>query len=213
MGHCGKRVEKEGGERGIYKTTDGGVTWNSILKLDEHTGVNDIIIDPRNKEVLYASAFQRRRHDYAYVSGGSGSGIYKSVNGGKSWEKANTGLPTTDKGRIGLAISPADPEYIYAVVEAAKDAGFYRSTNRGASWQKMSSHQTGGNYYNEVIADPKDHDKVYTMGYAISVSVDGGKNFKTIGDKSKHVDNHALWINQSNINHMINGSDGGIYET
>jgi photosystem II stability/assembly factor-like uncharacterized protein len=204
---------KEGGERGVYKTTDGGKTWEQVLKIDEHTGVNDLIMDPRNPEVLYASAFQRRRSDYAYVSGGPGSGIFKSTNGGKTWDKANNGLPSADKGRIGLAISPADPEYIYAIVEAAKEAGTYRSTNRGASWQKMSGHQTGGNYYNEIIADPLNRETVYTMGYAISISTDGGKNFKPIGEKSKHVDNHALWVNPLNTNHMINGCDGGIYET
>jgi photosystem II stability/assembly factor-like uncharacterized protein len=203
---------KEGGERGVYKTTDGGKTWTQVLKLDEHTGVNDLIMDPRNSEVLYASAFQRRRHDFAYISGGPGSGMHKTVDGGKTWSKINTGLPD-DKGRIGLAISPADPEYIYAIVEASKDAGFYRTTNRGTSWQKMSSHQTGGNYYNEVIADPKDPNRVYTMGYGISVSDDGGKTFRPIGEKSKHVDNHSLWINPKDTNHMINGCDGGLYET
>lgn len=204
---------KEGGERGVYKTVDGGKTWTQVLKIDEHTGVNDLIMDPRKSDVLYASAFQRRRHDYAYVSGGPGSGIYKTADGGKTWEKANAGLPSGDKGRIGLAISPADPEYIYAIVEAAKDAGFYRTTNRAASWQKMSSHQTGGNYYNEVIADPKNPNRVYTMGYAIDVSDDGGRSFRPIGEKSKHVDNHSLWVNPKNTNHMINGCDGGLYET
>ncbi|MBS1542036.1 MAG: glycosyl hydrolase, partial [Bacteroidetes bacterium] len=204
---------KEGGERGVYKTTDGGKTWNLALKLDEHTGANDLVMDPRNSSVLYASAHQRRRHDFGYVSGGPGSGIYKTTDGGATWDKANTGLPSGDKGRIGLAISPANPEFIYAIVEASKDAGFYRSTNRGASWVKMSDHQTGGNYYNEVIADPKNPNRVYTMGYAISVSDDGGKTFKPIGEKSKHVDNHALWINPNNTNHMLNGCDGGIYET
>jgi len=204
---------KEGGERGAYKTNDGGKTWTQVLKIDDNTGVNDIILDPRNPDRLYASAYQRRRHDYGYVSGGPGSGMYKTSDGGKTWEKANTGLPADDKGRIGLAISPADPEYIYAIVEAGKDAGFYRSTNRAASWTKMSGHQTGGNYYNEVIADPIDPNRVYTMGYAISVSDDGGKTFKPIGEKSKHVDNHALWVNPANTNHMINGCDGGIYVT
>ena len=204
---------KEGGERGVYKTTDGGKTWTQILKVDDNTGANDIIMDPRNPEVLYAAMYQRRRHDFGYISGGPGSGIYKSTDGGKTWDKANTGLPKEDKGRIGLAISPADPEYIYAVVESSKDAGFYRSTNHGASWSKMSDHQTGGNYYNEVIADPKNPHQVYTMGYAISVSDDGGKNFKPIGEKSKHVDNHVLWVNPINTAHMLNGCDGGIYET
>lgn len=204
---------KEGGERGVYKTTDGGKTWNQVLKIDQYTGVNDIVMDPRDPNILYASAHQRMRSDYAYVSGGPGSGMYKTTNGGTQWDKVNNGLPTSDMGRIGLAISPADPEYIYAIVEAAKDEGFYRSTTQGAKWEKMSSHQTGGNYYNEVIADPKNKDRVYTMGYAISVSDDGGKNFRSIGEDAKHVDNHALWVNPANTNHMRNGCDGGIYET
>lgn len=204
---------KEGGDRGVYKTTDGGKTWTQVLKIDDNTGVNDIIMDPRNSDVVYASAFQRRRHDYGMLSGGPNSGMHKTTDGGKTWDKINNGLPSGDKGRIGLAISPADPEVIYAILEAAKDGGFYRSTNRGASWQKMSSHETGGNYYNEVIADPKDPNTVYTMGYAISISNDGGKNFRPIGENSKHVDNHALWVNPNDTRHMINGCDGGIYVT
>lgn len=204
---------KEGGERGVYKTTDAGKTWTQVLKIDDYTGVNDIVMDPRNPDVLYAAAFQRMRSDFAYVSGGPGSGMYKTIDGGKTWDKINSGLPSADKGRIGLAISPADPEYIYAVMEASKESGFYRSTNRGASWQKMSSHHTGGNYYNEVIADPKDPNTVYVMGYSIDISTDGGKNFRPIGEKSKHVDNHALWVNPNNTRHMINGCDGGIYVT
>jgi len=204
---------KEGGERGVYKSTDGGKTWEAALKIDEHTGVNDIILDPRNPDVLYAAAYQRRRSDYAYVGGGPGSGMYRSNDAGKNWEKINNGLPTADIGRIGLAISPANPEYIYAIIEAAKDEGFYRTTTRGAKWEKMSNHQTGGNYYNEVIADPLNKDKVYTMGYAISVSHDGGRTFAPIGERSKHVDNHSLWVNPNDPNHMRNGCDGGIYET
>jgi photosystem II stability/assembly factor-like uncharacterized protein len=205
---------KEGGERGVYKTEDGGKTWSQVLKIDEHTGVNDVVMDPRQPDVLYASAFQRRRHDYAYVSGGPGSGMYKTTDGGKNWNKINTGLPTSEMGRIGLAISPVNPDYVYAIVEAAKgEGGFFRTTNRGASWNKMSSHQTGGNYYNEVIADPKNAERVYTMGYAISVSNDGGKSFQSIGENSKHVDNHALWVDPTNTNHLLNGCDGGIYET
>ena len=205
---------KEGGERGVYKTTNSGKTWTQILKIDEHTGVNDIAMDPRNPDILYAAAFQRRRHDYAYISGGPGSALYRSLDGGASWEKLTNGLPSGDKGRIGLAVSPANPDFVYAIVEAtSKEAGFYRSTNRGASWQKMSSHQTGGNYYNEVVADPVNPNKVYTMGYAVSISEDGGRNFRPIGENSKHVDNHALWVNPKNTQHMINGCDGGIYET
>lgn len=204
---------KSGGERGVYKTADCGKTWTQTLKIDDFTGVNDIIMDPRDHNVLYAAAYQRMRSDYAYIGGGPGSGMYKTTDGGKSWEKINNGLPGSDMGRIGLAISPADPEYIYAIVEAAKDEGFYRSTTRGAKWEKMSDHQTGGNYYNEVIADPQDANTVYTMGYAISISNDGGRTFRPIGEPGKHVDNHALWVNPANSNHMRNGCDGGIYET
>ncbi len=126
----------KGGERGLYKTTDGGSTWSAVLKVDEHTGVNDIQMDPRNPEVIYASTFQRRRHVFTYVGGGPGSGLHKSTDGGITWEKINKGLPTTELGRIGLAISPANPEIIYAIVEAAgKKGGFYASLNRGATWE------------------------------------------------------------------------------
>lgn len=205
---------KEGGERGLYKTTDGGKTWEQILKIYEYTGINDIAMDPRNPDVLYAAAYQRMRHDYMYVSGGPGSGIHKSIDGGKTWEKANNGLPSVDKGRIAIAISPADPEYIYAMVEAAKgESGFYRSTNRGASWEKRSNHNTGGNYYSEIVPDPVDRDKIFSMSTFMQVSEDGGKTFRMAGEKHKHVDNHVLWIDPKNTNHMLNGCDGGIYET
>jgi photosystem II stability/assembly factor-like uncharacterized protein len=205
---------KEGGERGLYKTVDGGKTWEQILKVDEFTGVNDVAMDPRNPDVLYAAAYQRMRHDYMYVSGGPGSGIYKSVDGGKTWDKANNGLPSVDKGRIAISISPADPEYIYAMVEAAKgESGFYRSTTRGASWEKRSSHNTGGNYYTEIVLDPVDREKIYSMSTFMQVSTDGGKTFRMAGEKHKHVDNHVLWIDPKNTNHLLNGCDGGIYET
>ncbi|MGB5464365.1 MAG: glycosyl hydrolase, partial [Aureibaculum sp.] len=130
----------KGGERGLYKTTDGGNTWKALLTVDEHTGVNDVVMDPRDPDVLYASTFQRRRHVYTYVGGGPGSGMHKSTDGGLTWHEINKGLPEVELGRIGLAISPADPEIIFAIVEAADDkSGFYASTNRGASWEKRSS--------------------------------------------------------------------------
>ena len=136
----------EGGERGIYKTTDGGKNWERIFHVSDNTGFADIIMDPRNPDVLYAAAHQRRRHVFTYIGGGPESGIYKSVDGGTTWEKVNKGLPKVEKGRIGLAISPADPEYIYAIVEAAEGkGGFFVSTNRAASWQKQSKTTTSGN--------------------------------------------------------------------
>ncbi len=203
-----------GGDRGVYKTTDGGENWEKILEIDEHTGVSEIVMDPRNPDVLYASAHQRRRHVFTYIGGGPGSGLYKTTDGGKNWEKINKGLPTVDLGRIGLAISPADPEVIYAIVEAAQGkGGFYRSTNRGAGWERRGSHTTSGNYYQEIIADPKDPDVVYSMDTWFSVSTDGGKTFSVVGEDTKHVDNHAMWIDPHNTDHWLLGCDGGIYET
>ncbi|MDX1471370.1 MAG: glycosyl hydrolase, partial [Flavobacteriaceae bacterium] len=204
----------KGGDRGVYKSIDGGETWENVLEIDEHTGVTDLIMDPRDPNVLYAAAHQRRRHVYTYVGGGPGSGLYKTVDGGKTWEKAQKGLPTVELGRIGLAISPADPEILYAIVEAADDeGGFYKSTNRGASWQKQSDYSTSGNYYQRIFADPENPDKVYAMNVWMVVSNDGGKTFKQVGEDYKHVDNHVMWIDPANTNHWLVGCDGGIYET
>jgi photosystem II stability/assembly factor-like uncharacterized protein len=204
----------EGGDRGLYKTEDGGKTWTSIIEVDEHTGVNDVVMDPRDSNVLYASTHQRRRHVFTYVGGGPGSGLHKSVDGGKTWAKVQKGLPNEELGRIGLAISPANPEIIYAIVEAANGkGGFFASTNRGASWEKRSSHVTSGNYYQEIVTDPVDENTVYSMDTWMSVTHDGGKTFKMVGEDTKHVDNHCMWINPHNNNHWVVGCDGGIYET
>ena len=204
----------KGGDRGLYKTIDGGETWDTVLYIDPHTGVNDVIMDPRNPEVLYASTLQRRRHVYTYVGGGPGSGLHKSTDGGKSWQKIQKGLPSEELGRIGLAISPADPEYIYAIVEAANGkGGFYRSTNRGASWEKRSGHSTSGNYYQEIIPDPEHPNRIYSMDTWMKVSHDGGKTFKNVGEDTKHVDNHCMWIDPKHTDHWLVGCDGGIYET
>lgn len=203
-----------GGDRGVYKTMDGGETWNLILELDEHTGVNEIVMDPRDPDVMYATAFQRRRHVFTYLGGGPGSGIYKTVDGGQNWEKAQKGLPSVDLGRIGLSISPADPEYIYAIVEAAQDkGGLYRSKDRGASWHKRGGYSSSGNYYQEIITDPKDRDKLFAMDTWMQYSVDGGKTFSNVGEDFKHVDNHCIWIDPEDTDHFMAGCDGGIYET
>lgn len=206
---------KEGGERGVYKTTDGGKTWERVLFISDDTGISEIVMDPRNPDVLYAAAHQRRRHVFTYVGGGPESGIHKTTDGGKTWEKVNKGLPKEDIGRIGLAISPANPEFIYAIVEAANDknGGFYRSNNRGASWEKRGDYSTSGNYYQEIICDPKNPEKVYAMDTWLHHTEDGGKTFKKTGEKHKHVDNHCIWINPNNTNHFLIGTDGGIYET
>ncbi|WP_339816282.1 glycosyl hydrolase [uncultured Imperialibacter sp.] len=205
---------KEGGERGVYKTEDGGKTWTAVLTVDEHTGVTDMVMDPRDPKVIYAAAMQRRRHVFTYIGGGPGSGMYKTTDGGQSWSKINKGLPTVDMGRIGLTISPANPEVIYAIVEAAQNkGGFFRSTNRGASWEKRSDYTTSGNYYQEIFSDPVDPDKVYAMDVWFKVSKDGGKSFSVVGEDTKHVDNHVMWIDPADTEHWLVGCDGGVYET
>ncbi|MEO1022183.1 MAG: glycosyl hydrolase [Bacteroidota bacterium] len=204
----------EGGDRGLYKTTDGGKTWNNVLEISEHTGIHEVHMDPRDPDVIYAVAHQRRRHVFTYISGGPESAVYKSTDAGATFRKAMKGLPSGDVGRIGLDISPVNPDVVYAVVEAKTGkGGFYRSTDRGESWERRSSYTASGNYYNEVIADPVDVDLVYVMNTYAGVSDDGGKSFKNVGEANKHIDNHALWINPDDPNYLLNGNDGGVYES
>ncbi|MGB7295128.1 MAG: hypothetical protein WBC70_06010, partial [Candidatus Aminicenantales bacterium] len=203
-----------GGERGLYKTSDGGKTWKAILTVSEHTGVSEVHLDPRDPDVIYAVAHQRRRHVFTYISGGPESAIYKSKDGGENWEKIVKGLPSGDLGRIGLAISPADPEILYAIVEAEEDkGGFYRSTNRGASWEKRGGYYSSGNYYQEIVCDPKDPERVYSMDVYLQVTDDGGATWQNLGEQSKHVDNHAIWIDPHDTDYYLVGCDGGVYES
>lgn len=203
-----------GGDRGLYKTLDGGKKWKKILSISENTGVNNIIMDPRNPRVLYASSEQRRRHVFTKIGGGPETAVYKSTDAGESWEKLTSGLPTGDMGGMGLAISPVNPDIVYAIVEASEDAGgFYRSTDRGASWQKMSSHYAQGQYYNKIFCDPCDPDKVYSMETISHYTEDGGKTWTPLGNNKRHVDDHAFWIDPADTRHFLIGSDGGIYET
>lgn len=204
-----------GGDRGLYKTTDDGETWDKILDISENTGVTDIVFDPRNPDVLYCATYQRRRRVFTLVNGGPEAAIYKSSDAGKTWNKLSSGLPSADMGRIGLAISPANPDYIYAIIEAAGDAeGIYRSTNRGATWEKRSSYMsTSGQYYNRLYCDPHNPEKVFSMDTYSKYTVDGGKTWENVGNNHKHVDDHAMWIDPNDTDHLILGSDGGIYET
>ena len=203
-----------GGDRGVYKTTDGGKNWRAVLSIDEHTGVNDVVMDPSNPDVLYAAAFQRRRHVFTYISGGPGSAIYKSTDGGETWDKASAGLPSVDLGRIGLAVTAAKPDYVYAIVEAAQGkGGIFRTENGGINWEKRGSYSTSGNYYQEIIADPVDAEKLYIMDTWMRVSTDGGKSQSVVGEDTKHVDNHCMWIDPAQTSHWLVGCDGGIYET
>lgn len=202
-----------GGDRGLYKTTDGGKNWKKVLEISEHTGVNEVFIDPRNPDIMYANSWQRARKVWTFLGGGPESAIYKSIDGGETWFKSGKGIPGGDVGRIGMAISPVNPDILYAIIEASSGGGFYKSSNRGASWSKMSSQTTSGNYYQEIIADPHDVDRVYVMNTYNLVTNDGGKTFSSLGERNKHVDNHCLWVDPSDPNHYLAGCDGGIYET
>ncbi len=204
----------KGGERGLYKSVDGGKTWKLALEISEHTGVSDLLMDPRDPDTLIAAAYQRRRHVWTLINGGPESTIYKSTDGGENWRKVNRGLPSGDIGRIGLAQSIDQPDTVYAIVEAADGGGFYRSTDRGESWHKRSGYVSGSpQYYQEIIADPHDADRVYSMDTWMQVSPDGGKTWSGINERSKHVDNHALWIDPKNPEHLLAGCDGGLYES
>ncbi len=204
-----------GGDRGLYKSTDYGATWDSVLYISENTGVTDVIMDPRDPNVLYAASYQRRRHVWTLINGGPEGAIYKSTDAGKTWDKLKSGLPLGDIGRIGLAISPVNPDYIYAIVEAANDGtGFYRTTNRGASWEKMSAYKnTSAQYYSEIFCDPIDVNKIYLLDTFSQITSDGGKTFTPISTKGRHVDDHVFWINPKNPDHFLIGGDGGLYET
>jgi photosystem II stability/assembly factor-like uncharacterized protein len=205
---------KEGGERGLYRSKDGGKTWDLILETDENTGVNEVHIDPRNSEIMYATTHQRRRHVFTYVGGGLGSQIYKSYDAGENWQKLKVGLPSSIMGRIGMDISSVEPDYIYALIEAEKDQqGLYLSKDRGESWEKVNEYVTSGNYYQEVFCDPKDKNKVFFMDTWLHHTTDGGKTVLKTGEKSKHVDNHCIWIDPNDTDHWIVGCDGGVYET
>lgn len=205
----------DGGERGIYRSTDGGQTWEQTLAVSDKTGANDLVFDPRNPDIMYTAAYQRRRHVWTLINGGPESNIYKSVDGGKTWKKSGRGLPGGDKGRIGLAIAPSQPDTLYAIVELPNDkGGLYRSTNAGASWQRQSGYVSGSpQYYQEIIVHPHKPDVVYSNDTYLMRSTDGGKNFSRVGNAARHVDDHVTWIDPDHEGHLLVGGDGGLYES
>lgn len=208
---------KKGGERGLYKSTDGGKTWKKTLGDDEWIGVTDLVIDPRTPNRLYAATWQRHRNVAAYMGGGPGTALYKSEDGGESWEKLNQGLPKSNMGKIGLAISLQNPDVLYAAIELdRRTGGLYRSTNRGASWEKRSnavSGATGPHYYQELYACPHNFDRLYLMDVRIQVSDDGGKTFRRLKEEYKHSDNHAMAFRMDDPDYLLIGTDGGLYES
>ncbi|MCE1202878.1 MAG: YCF48-related protein [Bacteroidia bacterium] len=203
-----------GGDRGLYKTTDGGKTWERVLYISENTGVNHITIDPRNPDVLYATSEQRRRHFFTKIGGGPESAVYKTVDGGKTWNKLTNGLPSGHVGGGSIEVSPANPDIVYFIVEASDGkGGFYRSTNKGASWSKMSDYTSSGQYFNMIVPDPVNPDKVFALDVVSRVTYDGGRTWKNLGLNKRHVDDHCLWIDPRDTRHWTIGGDGGLYET
>ena len=206
-----------GGERGVYKTTDGGKTWTASLNEHEWTGVTDILIDPREPDRLYAATWQRHRSVAAYMGGGPNTAIYRSEDGGESWKKLSKGLPSGNKGKIGMAISPQQPDVVYAAIETnRREGGIYRSADRGESWERRSDTVSGGtgpHYYQELYASPHFFDHIYLMDVQTRVSTDGGSTFTTMNGNLKHSDHHAMAFRLDDPNYMLKGTDGGLYES
>ncbi len=204
-----------GGDRGLYKTTDGGDNWELILSVDEDTGINEFVVDPRDSNRIVASSYQRRRHVWVLINGGPGSGIHRTEDGGATWTEISAGLPGDNMGRIGLAGAPTDPDRIYAIIEANDDErGIYHSSDFGLSWEKRSGYMASSpQYYCELVVDPANPDRVYSLDTFTHISEDGGRSWNWLGIEHRHVDDHALWIDPDNTEHLIIGGDGGIYET
>ncbi|MEM9170816.1 MAG: glycosyl hydrolase [Pseudomonadota bacterium] len=207
----------KGGERGLYKTTDGGETWKNVLSAGEWTGVTDIVMDPRDPDRLYAATWQRHRTVAAYMAGGPETGIHVSEDGGETWRELTNGLPDDDKGKIGLAISPQNPDVVYAAIELKRrTGGIWRSADRGASWEKMSDTVSGGtgpHYYQELYASPHKFDRIYLVSNYSVVSDDGGATFRGVNLKNKHSDDHAIAFRPDDPDYVLFGSDGGLYES
>jgi len=206
-----------GGQRGVYKSTDGGKTWRRTLGDDQWTGATDLMMDPRNPEVLYAATWDRHRTVAALMGGGPGTGIFRSDDGGEHWTELSHGLPSSNLGKIGLALSPQNPDVLYAAIELDRKKGaVYRSEDRGASWSQMSETVSGGtgpHYYQELYASPHQFDLIYLMNVRVLVSDDGGKTFKNLTEKDKHSDNHAIVFRADDPDYMMLGTDAGIYES
>ncbi len=204
-----------GGDRGLYKTTDGGKTWKAILTISENTGVTDFVQDPSNPDTMYAASYQRRRHVFTLIDGGPESNIYKSTDAGATWTKLDkNGLPKEQMGRIGLALARNNPHIVYATIESTRKAGgFFRSKDAGANFEKMNDYVAQGQYYGEIFVDPNDDDRIYAADVWVKVSDDGGKTWRKLGETNKHPDNHVVWIDPANSDHLLVGCDGGLYES
>ena len=220
-----------GGDRGVYKTADGGATWKQVLKVDENTGANDLIMDPTNNKNLYASTYQRQRSQCCFNGGGPGSGIWKSTDAGETWTRVTNGLPQGSLGRIGLDVYRRSPNILYASIQAedavgaggrggggggaaaggsGAEGGLFRSEDAGASWHKVSSTNPRPMYFSQVRVDPNNPDRVYMGGVKMQMTVDGGKSMEGQASLAIHDDVHAIWIDPGNSNHVMIGTDGGV---
>lgn len=201
---------KAGGDRGIYKTSDGGQTWTRVLEAGPDAGGTDLVMDPSNNKVIYAATYQRRRASWGFNGGGPNSAIWKTVDAGRSWTKLENGLPAGDKGRIGLDVYRRNPNIVYARIEHPKEGGVYRSEDGGASWSKVSSTNPRPMYFSQIRIDPSDDKRIYVGGTNMHVSDDGGKTFNNNAAEKIHVDFHALWVDPNNGDHVMIGGDGGV---
>jgi len=199
-----------GGERGVYKTGDGGLTWTRALHVDDDTGATDLVIDPLNNKTLYAATYQRRRQQWGMNGGGAGSGIWKSTDAGQTWARIEAGLPSGAKGRIGLAIYRANPNVLYATVEHPAESGVYRTDDAGANWRKLSDTNPRPMYFSQIRIDPQSDSRIYVLGVSLHISDDGGRTFRGDGAERIHVDHHAMWINPRDPRHIVIGNDGGV---
>ena len=221
-----------GGDRGLFKTTDGGKTWASVLTVSADTGVTDVVLDPHNPDVMYAAAYQRRRAVGQLIGGGPESGLYKSTNAGRTWTRLTKGLPAVDIGRIGLGINWRNSRTVYALVTAQRgEGGFFRSDDAGASWTRIgrrSPSSAGGGrgapadewyrggdpgYYNEIFVDAHDPETIWSLQTNVDRSVDGGKTWEQVALPGVHIDHHEIVFDPADKNHIILGNDGGLYET
>jgi photosystem II stability/assembly factor-like uncharacterized protein len=208
-----------GGDRGVFKTTDGGETWTNVLHPSDHTGCWELHMDPRDPDVLYTVAHQRQRFLTTIVGGGDETAIYKTTDGGETWTRLEGGLPQMMVGRIGMDISPVNPDVLFAVVEAKPEndtpkRGIYKSTDAGASWSKVSDYVTSYPFYcQKLFCDTENIDRIYAMDIFNQVTIDGGKTWSRLGEDKKHVDNHTLWIDPTDNRHLLSGTDGGVYES
>ncbi|MDH3734149.1 MAG: hypothetical protein OEU54_11470 [Gemmatimonadota bacterium] len=212
-------------ERGVYRTTDGGATWDHVLYIDEHTGTIDLAMDPNDPMTLFAAMYQRQRTLGGFNGGGPGSGIYRTLDGGDSWTEVTEGLPEGDMGRIGLDIYRGDSNMVFAIVEGDKRVpgqgfgggagadsknGVYRSMDRGETWEQISTTNNRPMYYSQIRVDPTDSERIYLGGANLYRSSDGGRNFTSDAAAGVHSDHHALWINPENSDHLILAGDGGV---